>query len=85
MGTGLTFEEDIELTVMPLACADPVFVQAVEEEREQMFPMKLVVAANHLRSRGYDCRAASLEVLIRGARSAGAVAPAGSRKTAAAA
>lgn len=65
MGTGLTFDEYIELTALPLAGADPVFVQAVEEEREQMFPMKLLVAANHLRSRGYDCRPASLEVLIR--------------------
>lgn len=45
---------------MPLAGADPVFVQAVEEEREQMFPMKLVVAANHLRSRGYDWHIPSL-------------------------
>jgi hypothetical protein len=25
-----------------------------------MFPMKLVVAANHLRSRGYNCRPKSL-------------------------
>jgi len=65
MGTGLTFEEYIELTALPLAGADPVFVQVVEEERERMFPMKLVVAANHLRSRGYDCRPASLELLIR--------------------
>lgn len=67
MGTGLTFEEYIELTAMPLAGADPVFVQVVEEERERMFPMKLVVAANHLRSRGYDCRPESLELLIRNA------------------
>jgi hypothetical protein len=37
-----------------------------------MFPMKLVVAANHLRSRGYDCRPESLELLIGN----GAVAPA---------
>lgn len=65
MGTGLTFDEYIELTAMPLAGADPAFVQAVQEEREQMFPMPLVVAANHLRSRGYDCRPASLELLIR--------------------
>lgn len=65
MGTGLTFDESIKLTAMPLAGADPVFVQAVEEDRERMFPMKLVVAANHLRSRGYDCRPASLELLIR--------------------
>lgn len=65
MGTGLTFDEYIELTAMPLAGADPVFVQGVEEEREQMFPMKLVDAANHLRSRGYACQPASLEVLLR--------------------
>jgi hypothetical protein len=30
METGLTFEEYIELTAMPLAGADPVFVQAVK-------------------------------------------------------
>ena len=53
MGTGLTFEGYIELTAMPMAGADPVFVQAVKEERDGMFPMKLVVAANHLRSRYY--------------------------------
>lgn len=64
MGTGLTFDEYIELKAMPLAGADPVFIQAVEEEREQMFPMPLVVAANHLWSRGYDCRPESLELLI---------------------
>lgn len=67
MGTGLTFDEYIELEAMPLASADPVFVQAVEEERERMFPMPLVVAVNHLRSRGYDCRPESLESLIRNA------------------
>jgi hypothetical protein len=33
MGTGLTFDEYIELTAMPLAGVDPVFVQVVEEER----------------------------------------------------
>lgn len=68
MGTGLTFDEYIERTAMPMAGADPVFVQAVEEEREQMFPMKLVLAANHLRSRCYDCRPASLELLSRALR-----------------
>lgn len=65
MGTGLTFDEYIELTIMPLRGGDRVFVQAAEEVRERMFPMTLVVAANHLRSRGYDCRAESLELLIR--------------------
>jgi hypothetical protein len=57
----LTYEEYIERTARPLAGADPVFVQVVKEERERMFPMKLVVAANQLRSRGYDCWAESLE------------------------
>lgn len=30
----------------------------------QMFPMALVAASNHLRSRGYDCKPAMLEMLI---------------------
>jgi hypothetical protein len=65
MGTGLTFDEYVDLTLRPLAGAHLVFHQAVDEEPERMFPMKLVVAANHLRSRGYDCRPESLELLIR--------------------
>ena len=42
-------------------------------EREQMFPMNLVAASNHLRSRGYDCRPEMLELLV----SNGVVTPTG--------
>lgn len=33
-------------------------------ELEQMFPMNIAQASNHLRSRGYDCRPEMLELLI---------------------
>jgi len=46
MGTGLTFDEYIELRALPLAGADPVFVQAVEKERERMFPWACPTACN---------------------------------------
>ena len=36
----MTFDEYIDRSAMSMAGADPVFVQVVEEEREQMFPMK---------------------------------------------
>ena len=34
-------------------------------ERERMFPMHLIAASGHLRSRGYDCRPAMLELLVK--------------------
>ncbi len=49
----------------PRAGADPAFHEAAQEERDRMFPMATVSASHHLRSRGYDCRPAILDALIR--------------------
>jgi len=62
--TGLTFTEYVDLRLRPPAGADRAFHQAAKMEREQMFPMSLAAASNHLRSRGYDCRPPMLEMLI---------------------
>ena len=64
MGTGLTFAEYVELKLQPHSNADQAFHEAAEAERDEMFPMSLATAANHLRSRGYDCKPAMLELLI---------------------
>lgn len=74
MTIGLSFEEYFELKLKPRAGADPVFFQAAEQERDGMFPMPLVSVASHLRSRGYDCRPESLELLLE----SGVVSPADS-------
>jgi hypothetical protein len=42
MTIGLSFEEYVELKLMPRAGADPVFFQAAEQKRDAMFPMPLV-------------------------------------------
>jgi len=60
----LTLEEYIDLRLNPLAGEDPAFQTAAEQEREHMFPMNLPSASSHLRSRGYDCKPAMLELLI---------------------
>lgn len=65
MRTGLTFDEYVDLKLKPPAGADSAFHEAARMEAEGMFPMHLVAASNHLRSRGYDCRPEMLEVLIR--------------------
>ena len=65
MAIGLTFDEYVELRLTPREGADPAFRQAAEIEREQMFPMNTATAANHLRSRVYDCRPEMLDVLIK--------------------
>lgn len=65
MGTGLTFDEYAELRLKPRAEADLTFHQAAKIEREEAFPMSTVAASSHLRSRGYDCKPAMLELLIR--------------------
>jgi hypothetical protein len=39
-------------------------VQAAELEREALFPMTINQAAEHLRSRGYDCKPQMLELLV---------------------
>jgi len=62
---GLTVDEYVDLKVKPRASADRAFHEAAEIEREQMFPMTLAAAASHLRSRGYDCRPAMLELLVK--------------------
>jgi len=62
---GLTVDEYVDLKIKPRASADRAFHEAAEIEREQMFPMTLAAAASHLRSRGYDCRPAMLELLVK--------------------
>jgi hypothetical protein len=62
---GLTFDEYVDLRLKPLAGADQAFVRAAEAQQDGLFPMNLATASNHLRSRGYDCRPAMLEVLVR--------------------
>lgn len=62
---GLTVDEFVDLKIKPRASADRAFHEAAEIEREQMFPMTLAAAATHLRSRGYDCRPAMLELLVK--------------------
>ncbi len=74
MTIGLSIEEYFELKLKPRAGADPVFFQAAEQERDGMFPMPLVSVASHLRSRGYDCRPQSLDLLLE----SGVVSPADS-------
>jgi hypothetical protein len=62
---GLTLDEHFDLRVKPRAGADAAFHQEAQEERDQMFPMTTVAASHHLRSRGYDCRPAILDALVR--------------------
>jgi hypothetical protein len=62
---GLTLDEHFDLRVKPRAGADPAFHEAAQDERDQMFPMATATASHHLRSRGYDCRPAILDALIR--------------------
>ncbi len=64
MRIGLTLEEYMVLRLTPAADADAAIHAAVEMEREQLFPMNLASASNHLRSRGYDCKPAMLELLV---------------------
>jgi len=52
---GLSFAEFVALKVRPRAGVDEV---------AEMFPMPLRKVSDHLRSRGYDCRPAMLEVLV---------------------
>lgn len=61
---GLTLDEYVELRIRPFAGADRAFPTAAEMQAAQMFPMKLVQASGHLRSRGYDCRPEMLELLV---------------------
>ena len=61
---GLTFAEYAELKVRPRVGADAAFGHAAEMTLAEMFPMTLVAASSHLRSRGYDCRPAMVEVPV---------------------
>jgi hypothetical protein len=61
--TGLTFEEYVELKLMPPKHVDRAFVMAAEHMRDEAFPMSLAKAAWYVRTRGYDCRPQSLELL----------------------
>lgn len=63
--TALTLDEFVNLKVRPRTGGEAVQREAAAMELERMFPMTLVAASSHLRSRGYDCRPAMLEVLIR--------------------
>jgi len=65
MGIGLTFDEYVDVKLKPPAGADRAFQQAAEQEREEMFPMNTAAASGHLRSRGYDCRPAMLDLLVK--------------------
>ena len=65
MRIGLTFDEYYELNLKPPVGADRAFQQAAKMERDEMFPMPTSAASHHLRSRGYDCRPAMLDVLTK--------------------
>lgn len=65
MAIGLTFEEYVELKLMPPRNADRAFLTAAEYMRDEKFPMNLAEAAWHVRTRGYDCRPQSLELLVK--------------------
>jgi hypothetical protein len=62
---GLTLDEQFDLRVKPRTGADRAFHEAAQDERDRMFPMATAAASHHLRSRGYDCRPAILDALIR--------------------
>lgn len=64
MQIGLTFDEYVALRLKAPALAEPAFQEAARRHREQMFPMTLMAASSHLRSRGYDCRPPMLELLV---------------------
>lgn len=64
MATGMNFQESCELKLAPRAGADRAFFEAAQLEQESMFPMPLNSVVGHLRSRGYDCRAESLRLLL---------------------
>lgn len=64
MQIGLTFDEYVDVKLRPPASADRAFHQAADLERAEMFPMNIAGASMHLRSRGYDCKPAMLEMLV---------------------
>jgi hypothetical protein len=64
MRIGLTLTEHRNLKLRPHLRADQAFHLSAEETIEDLFPMNTGAAAGHLRSRGYDVRAAMLDVLV---------------------
>ncbi len=64
MAIGLTFDECVELKLMPPKQADRASLTAAAHMRDEAFPMSLPQAAWHVRTRGYDCRPQSLELLV---------------------
>ncbi len=64
MVIGLTCEKYDELKLMPPHHADRGFVTVAEHMRYKAFPKSLAQAAWHVRTRGYDCRLESLELLV---------------------
>jgi hypothetical protein len=63
--TGLTFDEYVELKLMLPKHVDRAFVTAAEHMRERLFTFSLSQAAWHVRTRGYDCQAQSLELSVK--------------------
>jgi len=64
MKIGLTFDEYVDVKLRPSARSDRAFREGAETERDEMFPMTTAAASTHLRSRGYDCRASMLKLLV---------------------
>ena len=64
MGIGLTFDEYVDLRRQPMGGPDLGFHETGEMASEKMFPMNATAASSHLRSRGYDCKPAMLDLLV---------------------
>lgn len=64
MRTGLTFDEYVDVKFRPSPRADRAFHEGAEVKRDGMFPMTTAETSTYLRSRGYDCRPAMLELLV---------------------
>ncbi len=54
MAIGLTFEEYVEHKRTPAKNADSVTRRSAERSLEEIFPMTLVQAAGHVRTRGFE-------------------------------
>ncbi len=65
MRIGLTFDEYVDVKLRPPAGADRAIQRGFEGALAEKFPMATVTASHHLRSRGYDCRPAMLDVLVK--------------------
>lgn len=65
MQVGLTFDEYVDVKLQPRPGADRAIQRGFEAEVAATFPMATVTASHHLRSRGYDCRPAMLDLLVK--------------------